>query len=380
MSLILGIAEGTISAHLSSVYAFYGVSNRYSFLNLVYSCAALRHSLISEQNAMSHTLTPAALQHSGAEAIVAERNAPDLTFKLGDATPFAYPLCIELINASFDRNMPDLLREGPTVWAGFLQGDLRFVIDRVNAISLPDTPQARDGFGETVFNGGHRIASTRMTAWLYAVRAAATALCGSESQQRVALDAADAAAAEVVSSQLLPWTLRVTRIFAYACSTRSPAGLDRLLQMASEIETLNPLRLYMLTLASRLAHHIGPTQREAQKAVMSLLVKEAGAAREDIQRRSSTTVFNLRAPPDTRLVGPTWRKMADGRYAHQCLADDPELDAWLLLESQILRETRTYEDVIAEFPNYRQQLRMAHIKLRAQRNEQLEASAAASTR
>lgn len=379
MSLILGIAEGTISAHLSSVYAFHGVSNRYSFLNLVYSSAELRHSLITADNAMTHTLTPEALQASGSDAILAERNAPDLTLKLGDATPYAYPLCIELVNASFDRSMPAVLREGATVWAAFLQGDLRFVIDRINAITSPAAPQSDEAFGETVFNLGHKIASARMIAWLYAVRAAATALCGSERQQSNALDAATAACDEVASSQLLPWTLRVTRIFTYACSTKSPAGLDRLLQMASEVETLNPLRLYMLTLTIRLAHHIGPTQRETQKAVMLLLIKEADAAREDIQRRSSSTVFNMRGHPDTKLVGARWKKAADGRYAHQCLFDDPELDAWLSLESHILRETKSYEDVIAEFPEYREKLRQAHIKLRAQRSEQLARDAQAST-
>lgn len=379
MSLILGIAEGTISAHLSNVYAFHGVSNRYGFLNLVYSSPELRHSLISEQVAMTHTLTPAALQAPGAEAILAERNAPDLTLKLGDATPYAYPLCIELINASFDRSMPAVLREGPTVWVGFLQGDLRFVIERINAIAPPDLPLATEGFGETIFNQGHRLASARMTAWLYAVRAAAMALCGSERQQENALDAAEAACAMVVSSQLLPWTLRVTRIFVYACSTKSPAGLDRLLQMATEIETLNPLRQYMLTLAIRLAHHIGVTQRETQKNIMLLLIKAADASREDIQRRSSSTVFNMRSKPVTKLLGPSWIKVSDGRYAHQCLLDDPELDAWLLLESQILREIRNYAEVIEEFPNYREQLRHAHVKLRAQRNQQLAADEPPST-
>lgn len=371
MSLILGIAEGTISAHLSSVYAFHGVSNRYAFLNLVYSNPELRTSLIGEQSAMTHTLTPAALQASGAEKILAERNASDLSLKLGDATPYAYPLGAELINAAFDRNMPALLREGPTVWAGFLQGDLRFVIDRVNAVAPPDLPQSGEAFGETVLNQGHQVASARMTAWLYVVRAAAMALCGSERQQANALDAAEAACAVVAGSQLLPWSLRVTRIFVHACMVKSPAGLDRMLQIATEIETLNPLRLYMLTLAIRLADHIGVTQRETQKAIMLLLIKEADAAREDIQRRSSATVFNIRSHAASRYLGPDWIKVGDGRYAHQCLPDDPDLDAWLLLESQILRETKSYADVIAEFPQYREQLRLAHVKLRVQRTQQL---------
>ena len=63
--------------------------------------------------------------------------------------------------------------------------------------------------------------------------------------------------------------------------------------------------------------------------------------------------------------------MNDGRYAHQRPLEDPELVAWLLLESQILRETKDDAAVIDEFPNYRERLRRAHGKLRTQRREQL---------
>jgi hypothetical protein len=380
MSAILGIAEGTISAHLSSVYAFHGVSNRYGFLSQVYSSPQLRRSLISEGTAMADAGTLATLHAGGGEGIVADRNAPDLSLKLGEATPYAYPLCIELINAAFDRAMPAILRDGPVIWAGFLQGDLRFVIERVNALAVPATRASAEACGETVFNHARQIAIARMTAWLFALRAAAVALCGSELQQTQALLAATDACTMVTSSQLLPWTMRVTRVFAYACLTKSPTGLDRLLQMATEMETLNPVRMYMLTLAIRLAHHIGATQRDAQKAIMLLLIAEADAAREEIQRRSSATVFNVRSDSFTNILGPSWIKMSDGRYAHQCLLDDPELDAWLVLESLILSETRDYADVIQEFPNYREQLRLAHIKLRAQRSAQLAHKEHATTR
>lgn len=380
MSLILGIAEGTISAHLSSVYFFYGVSNRYSFLNLVYSNPEIRQSLITEQNALTDTVMPSALQASGAEAIVAERNAPDLTLKLGDVAPYAYPLCIELVHAAFDRRMADVLREGPTVWSGFLQGDFRFVITRIDAIAPPENSLSPGEWGETVVKQGRDVAVARMTGWLYSLRAAATALCCSEREQTNALRLAESACALVSSSQLLPWTLRVTRIFVYACLTKSPTGLDRLMQMATEMEALNPVRMYMLTLAIRLAHHIDPTSRDTQKTILSLLAAEADAAREEIERRSSATVFNMRAESMRKLLGPSWVKTADGRYAHQCLRDDPALDAWLLLESEILRETKHYADVIAAFPQYREQLRVAHDKLRAQRMEQLARDEQASTR
>ena len=63
--------------------------------------------------------------------------------------------------------------------------------------------------------------------------------------------------------------------------------------------------------------------------------------------------------------------MNDGRYVHQRALDDTELDAWLLLESQILRETKDDAAVIDEFPNYRERLRRAHGKLRTKRSEQL---------
>lgn len=379
MSDILGIAEGTISAHLSSVYFFYGVSSRYGFLNLVYSNAEIRRSLITEQNTLTSTVTPAALQASGAETIVAERNAPDLTLKLGEVAPYAYPLCIELVHAAFDRRMAEILREAPTVWSGFLQGDFRFVITRINAIAPADISVSRRECGETVVKQVSDVSVARMTAWLYSLRAAATALCGSEREQTDALHLAESACALVSSSQLLPWTLRVTRIFVYACLTKSPTGLDRLMQMATEMEALNPVRVYMLTLAIRLAQHIDPTSRDTQKAIMLLLVAEADAAREEIERRSSATVFNLRAEAMRKFLGPAWVKMSDGRFAHQCLPDDPELDAWLLLESQILRETKHYADVIAEFPEYREQLRQAHIKLRAQRSDQLARDQTAAT-
>lgn len=319
---------------------------------------------------MTDVVSAATLHASGGDAILAERNAPDLSLKLGDAAPYAYPLCFELINAAFDRHLPAILRDGPTIWAAFLQGDMRFVIERINAIE-PATPASAEADSGTTFTSGVPISAARMTAWLYALRAAALALCGSERQQTIALSTAEAACALVASSQLLPWTMRVTRIFVYACSTKSTSGLDRLLQMASEMARLNPVRMYTLTLAIRLAHHIGVTQRDAQKAIMLLLAADAETAFEESQRRSGNTVFNMRSDANTRLLGQSWVKMSDGRYAHQCLRDDPELDAWLLLESEILRDKKTYAQVIAEFPQYREQLRRAHARLRAQRSEEL---------
>lgn len=371
MSQLLGIAEGTISAHLSHVYSLYGVSNRYGFLSLVYSNPELRRSLIGEHTALTTTPSPDALQALDEVSILPERNAPDLTLKLGALAPYAYPLCIELVNASFDRSMQPLLREGPTVWAAFLQGDLRFVIDRINGLATRYAPLTTEPRGDAAGVQGNQIESARITSWLYCIRAASVALCGTEREQLSALDSAEAACNHVASSQLLPRTMRVTRIFTYACSTKSPSGLDRLLQLATETDSLSPLRLYLHTLAARLAHDIGTSQIEKQQLAKRLLIAEAEATREEIQRRSSATVFNVRVQPDSRWSGPRWNKMPDGRFAHQCLLDDPQLDIWLLLEWQILRETKKYEAVIAEFPQYREQIRHAHIKLREQRTAQL---------
>ena len=373
MSQILGIAEGTISAHLSSVYSFHGVSSRYGFLNLVYSNSEMRGVLINSQVAMTDAVTPETLSAAGADQIVSGRNAPDLSLTLGEVTAYAYPLCIELINSAFDRNMPAILRSGPIIWAGFLQGDLRYVVDCIDAITPADTSFSNDDDEAVAIKKGHKISIARMVAWLYAVRAAALALCGSERQQSNALQLAEVASGMVISSQLLPWTIRITRLFVYACSTNSPLGIDRLRQMAAEIEALNPLRLYILTLALRLAHHIGVTQRTAHREIMLLLVAEAEAAREEIQRRSSSTVFNMRSDAINRLYGPSYVKTSDGRYVNQCLMDDPALDIWLLLEWQILHETKNYVDVIREFPQYREELRRAHAKLHAHNRERLDA-------
>ena len=363
---ILNIAEGTVGAHLSKIYAFYGVDNRVGLLSHIYATPELRHTLITAAIAMTDTSTPTALQARGLISMVAERNAPDLSIRLGDASPFSYPLSVELLNASMDRHVPHIVREGPTIWAGFLQGDMRFVIDRVAAIAPPIAPH-HDESGETVVNHGLNVAATRMTAWLYALRAAALALCGSERQQSDAMTAAEAAGAFVASSQLLPWTMRVTRIFVYACSTRSAAGLERLLQLADEIESLNPVRIYVLTLAVRLAQHLGPAQRTTQKSAMDLFAAEALAVREEIQRRASNTVFNVKSDQVANFLGSGWRRTDDGRYAHQCLVGDDALDLYLMLEVQILREVLDYSKVVLDYPDYREKLKLAHAKLRLQR-------------
>lgn len=363
---ILGIAEGTVGAHLSRIYAFYDVDNRVGLLSHIYATPALRQTLITAAIAMTDGMPLDALQPGGSIAMVAERNAPDLSMRLGDTSPFTYPLCLELLNASMARHVPNIVREGPTIWAGFLQGDMRFVIDRVAAIAPPMTPQ-HDESGETVVNHGLNVATTRMTAWLYALRAAALALCGSERQQSDAMTAAEAAGAFVASSQLLPWTMRVTRVFVYACSTRSAAGLERLLQLAAEIDSLNPVRIYVLTLAVRLAHHLGSTQRVTHKLAMELFVAEAVAVREEIQRRASNTVFNVRSDQMVNLLGAGWKKTSDGRYVHQCLVDDVALDLYLMLEMQILRGALDYAKVVLDYPDYREKVRQAHAKLRLQR-------------
>lgn len=364
---ILGIAEGTVGAHLSRIYAFYGVDNRVGLLSHIYATPALRQTLITAAVAMTDTASTAALLPGGSIALIAERNAPDLSMRLGDTSPFSYPLCLELLNASMDRHVPPIVREGPTLWAGFLQGDMRFVIDRVAAIAPPIAPHY-DESGETVVNHGLNVAATRMTAWLYALRAAALALCGSERQQSDAMTAAEAAGAFVASSQLLPWTMRVTRIFVYACSARSAAGLERLLQLAAEIDSLNPVRIYVLTLAVRLAHHLGPAQRPAHKTAMDLFVAEAMAVREEIQRRASNTVFNVQSDQVANFLGAGWKKTSDGRYAHQCLPDDDPLDRFLLLETHILRGVLDYSKVVLDYPDYREQLKLAQAKLRLQRD------------
>lgn len=364
---ILGIAEGTVGAHLSRIYAFYGVDNRVGFLSLIYATPELRQSLITESIAMTDTVAPMALRPNVAISLVAERNAPDLTMKLGEATPYSYPLCLELLNAAVDRHVPHIVREGPTIWAAFLQGDLRYVVERIGTVAPPASPPRDHESGETVVNLGLNLSVTRMTAWLYALRAAAQALCGSERQQSEAMDAAEAAAALVASSQMLPWTMRVTRVFVYACSTRSAAGLERLLQLAAEIDSLNPVRIYVLTLAVRLAHHLGAAQRVAHKTALDLFVAEATAAREEIQRRASTTIFNVRSEAVSSFLGAGWKKTSDGRYAHQCLAEDPALDLYLLLEAQILWGTLDYSKVVTDYPDYREKVKLAHTKLKEQR-------------
>lgn len=365
---ILGMAEGTVGAHLSQVYAFYEVDNRAGFIARVYSTPELRRSLISETNAMTDTVTPQALVAPASAQVVAERNAPDLSMRLGESAPYSYPLCLELLNSTVDRGVPVIVREGPMVWTAFLQGDLRFVVDRVSALTAPLTTSRLDSHaGETVAQLGVNVASLRMTAWLMALRTAALALCGSERQQSDALAAADAAAAQVASSQLLPWTLRITRVFVYAVSTRSASGLERLLQLNTEIDPLNPVRIYLLALAVRLSQHLGASQRLLQKVSMDLFLEEANAVREEIQRRASATVFNVRAKAVGEAFAAGWEKAADGRYRHQCLKDDPELDTYLMLEAAILREAREYVNVVTEYPDYREKLKLAHAKLRAQR-------------
>lgn len=365
---ILGIAEGTVGAHLSRIYAFYGVDSRVGFLSLIYATPELRHSLITRENALTDTVTPAALRANLPLSMVPERNAPDLSTRLGETAPYSYPLCLELMNSTMDHRVSSVVRDGPTIWAAFLLGDMRYVIERVGSIAAPLEPFQDNGTGETVANHGLGLAATRMTAWLFALRAAAQAVCGSEREQTQAMDIADHAATLVASSQLLPWTLRVTRVFVYACSTRSAAGLDRLLELAAEIDTLNPVRMYVLTLAIRLAFHLGPAQRVAQKNAMDLFVAEANAVREEIQRRASATLFNVRSDAVANFLGGGWRKTSDGRYAHQCLESEPELDLYLMLESQILRDTLDYSRVIADYPDYREKLKIAHAQLRAQRN------------
>ncbi len=368
IATILGMAEGTVGAHLSQIYAFYEVDNRVGFISRVYSTPELRRSLISESNAMTDTLTPQALASHPSPQIVAERNAPDLSLRLGESAPYSYPLCLELLNSTVDRGVPAIVRDGPMVWTAFLQGDLRFVVDRVNALTKPlSSPRADSHAGETVAQLGVSVASMRMTAWLLALRAAALAITGSERQQSDALAAADAAVDDVASSQLLPWTMRITRLFVYAVSTRSASGLERLLQLNTEIDSLNPVRMYLLALAARLAMYLGPTQRVMQKVALDLFFEEANAVREEIQRRASATVFNVRAKAAGEAFGVGWQKTADGRYAHQCLKDDPALDVYLMLEAAILREAKDYAKVVADYPDYREKLKLAHAKLRAQR-------------
>jgi hypothetical protein len=240
---------------------------------------------------------------------------------------------------------------------------MRFVIDRVAAITPPATQQQGES-DETLVAQGARVATIRMTAWLYALRAAALALCGSERQQSDAMAAAEAAGALVTASELLPWTMRVTRVFVYACSTRSPAGLEQLLQLATEVDSLNPVRIYVLALAVRLTQHLGAGQRLAQKATTDLFIAEAIAVREEIQRRASSTVFNLRHDAVASFLGPGWKKQSDGRYAHQCLADGDELDAYLMLEAKILRGALDYAKVLEDHPDFREKLKLAQIKLR----------------
>jgi DNA-binding CsgD family transcriptional regulator len=363
---ILDIAEGTVGAHLSRVYAFFGVASRVAFLTHVYATPQVRLTLISAEVAMTDAVTPAALRLPSGIALVAERNAPDLTIRLGDSASYAYPLCLELLNASMDRQVPQIVRDGPVIWAGFLQGDLRFVVDRVTQITPPVMSGDADS-GATLINHGLNIATTRMTAWLYALRAAALAICGSEKQHTDAMAAAEAAGALVASSQLLPWTMRVTRVFVYACSTKSVAGLDRLLQLAGEIDSLNPVRIYVLTLAVRLAHYLGPDARGQHRTAMELFVAETGEMRQQIQRQASNTVFNVKSEFLTQSLGAGARKSRDGRYAHQCLPDDAELDLYLALESQILRDSLDYTSVTAEYPEYRAKLKLAHAKLRERR-------------
>ena len=366
IAFVLNIAEGTVGAHLSRIYEFYGVDNRVGFLSHVYSTPELRHTLITREIALSDVVPPQMLVPRASPSMVAERNAPDLAMVLGEAAPFAYPLCFELINAAMDRQVPAIVRDGTTVWAGFLQGDMRFVVERVGAIPAPATPQYDSDSADTIVNHGLNLSATRMTAWLYALRAAALALCGSERQQTEAMEAAEAAGALVASSQLLPWTMRVTRVFVYACSARSALGLERLLQLASEIDSFNPVRVYVLALAVRLAHHLGSAHRATEKSAMKLFVAEVNAVREEIQRRASQTLFKAQTDSLGPFFGAGWQKTADGRFAHQCLKDDPELDLVLLLEAQILRETLDYAKVAAEFPDFRCKLKLAHEKLRAQ--------------
>jgi DNA-binding CsgD family transcriptional regulator len=368
IATILGMAEGTVGAHLSQVYAFYEVDNRAGFIARVYSTPELRRSLITESIAMTDTVTPQALSPKLSAQIVAERNVPDLTLRLGESAPYSYPLCLELLNSAVDRSVPSIVREGPLIWTAYLQGDMRFVSDHIVEVTKPLTVTAPDSHaGETVQQLGLNVAAMRMTAWLLALRAAALALYGSERQQSEALAAADAAVADVASSQLLPWTMRITRVFVYACSTRSVTGLERLLQLNTEIDSLNPVRIYLLSLAVRLAQHLGPNQRLLQKVSMDLFLEEANAVREEIQRRASATVFNVRAKALGDTFGVGWEKTEDGRYAHQCLKDDAELDNYLKLEAGILREKLDYAKVVADYPDYREKLKIAHAKLRAQR-------------
>ncbi len=368
IATILGMAEGTVGAHLSQVYAFYEVDNRVGFISHVYSTPELRRSLISATNAMTDTVTPQSLSELASPQIVAERNALDLSMRLGESAPYSYPLCLELLNSTVDRGVPAIVRDGPLVWTAFLQGDLRYVADRVYALTKPLPPTHPDSYaGETVAQLGVNVAALRMTAWLLALRAAALAMIGSERQQSDAIAAAEAAAGQVTSSQLLPWTMRITRVFVYAVSTRSASGLERLLQLNTEIDSLNPVRMYLLALAARLALHLGPSQRLMQKVAMDLFLEEADAVREEIQRRASNTVFNVRAKAVGEAFGAGWEKTADGRYAHQCLKDDPALDVYLMLEAAILRESMDYAKVVSEYPDYREKLKLAHAKLRAQR-------------
>lgn len=306
ISQILGIAAGTVSAHLSRVYSFYGVDSRVGFLNRVYATPELRRTLITEAIAMTDTVTPATLRADGAVSILSGRNAPDLSLKLCESAPYSYPLCLEFLNSALNPHMPQILRQGPLIWAGFLQGDLRFVIEQVEQIAPETEPHIDAQLPEAVLDHGRRQAVVRMTAWLHAVRAAALALCGSERQQTDAMSAAEASAERVASSQLLPWTMRVTRVFVYACATRSAAGLERLLQLTSEMDTFNPLRMYTLVLAVRLSHYIGPSERDSHNTAMQLLVAEADDTREEIQRRASATIFNLRSGTSSKLLGVGW--------------------------------------------------------------------------